>query len=140
VRSGPPERRAWLERLESDAAGELSDVALAFLAAPEVSLDPELLHGARRRALLLLAAGGDPLRELDPDGRAVRSLADELDAPERRGELRRALERMRRAADGLPRVVELADGLLADDERAWRSLATALLADELAGGDDSDDL
>ena len=35
-----------------------------------------------RRAELLLAAGGDPRRELELDGRAVTSVADDLDEPD----------------------------------------------------------
>jgi hypothetical protein len=108
-------------------------------ARPHVELDHTRVHGARRRALLILAAGGDPLRELDVNGRAVRTLADELDAPERRAELRGALEDLRRAAANLPRVAAALDRLIADDDLAWRFLAAALLADELAGGDDPGD-
>src|SRR5207244_7691813 len=45
----------------------------------EVALDPDELNGALRRAILLLATGGDPQRELALDSRAVVALADELD-------------------------------------------------------------
>ena len=44
---------------------------LAYLAGQAIELDAEELNGARRRALLLVAAGGDPHRELDVDDRAV---------------------------------------------------------------------
>jgi hypothetical protein len=129
------ETRGWLERVEADDVGE-PEAALSFLALPAVRLDPALLHAARRRAVLLLAVGGDPLRELDVEGRAVRSLAAELDDAERRAELVRALAELRAAAGGLPGVAAALDTLLADGDRAWRFLAAALLADELAGGDD----
>ena len=83
--------------------------------------------------MLLLAAGGDPHRELDPDGRAVRALAADLDAPERRAELRSALAALRVEAAGLPGVSAALDALLGDPDSAWRLLAVALLADELDG-------
>src|SRR5687767_240979 len=68
------ETRGWLEGVESGDVGD-PEAPLAFLAVPHVALDQTDLRAARRRALLLLAAGGDPRRELDVDGRAVRSLA-----------------------------------------------------------------
>jgi hypothetical protein len=126
--------RRWLEHLEAARPDELVP-PLAFLAAPDVGIEADELRAARRRALLLLAAGGDPARELDPGGRAVRSVADDLDTPGRRAELERALARLREAADGLPRVAEALDELLTDGELAWRSLAAALLAEEVAGDD-----
>ena len=45
-------------------AGELGDPlpVLAYLAGQEVELPDEELNGARRRAMLLVAAGGDPHR------------------------------------------------------------------------------
>jgi len=98
-------------------------VAIAWLAGRGVSLDPGELHGALRRAVLLLAAGGDPHREPELDGRAVTGLAAELDRPERRAELEAALRELR---DGTSR-------LLADSDLAWRALACALLAEELGG-------
>jgi hypothetical protein len=98
-------------------------VPVAWFAGREVPLDPDELHGALRRALLLLAAGGDPRRDPELDGRAVTALAAELDRPERRAALEAALRRLR---DG-------ADELVVDPELAWRAFACALLADELAG-------
>lgn len=95
-------------------------------------LEGEALRASLRRALFVLASGGDPHRDLDPDARAVKVLASELDAPERRLELASALSELREAAAGLPHVTEAAGCLLADGDDAWRWLATALLADELA--------
>ncbi|HEY3207723.1 MAG TPA: hypothetical protein VGJ58_12285, partial [Gaiellaceae bacterium] len=70
---------ALLESL--DAVGAETDLrpAVALLAARDLELEPDELTAARRRALLLLAAGGDPHRGLVLDGRAVTALADELD-------------------------------------------------------------
>ena len=70
-------------------AGELGDPlpVLAYLAGQAVSLDEAELNGARRRALLLVAAGGDPHRELDVDDRAVKSIAADLHTQARRDEL-----------------------------------------------------
>ena len=129
--------RALLERLDehlSSAGGERDAYApLAYVAATGIAIDDDLLRAARRRAVLLLAAGGDPHRDLEPDGRAVRRLADDLDAPERRRELLAALTDLRAIAEGLDAVADALDRLLADPELAWRSLACALLADEVAG-------
>jgi hypothetical protein len=97
-------------------------VPIAWFAGREVPLEPTELRGALRRALLLLAAGGDPRRDPELDGRAVTALAGELDRPERRAALQGALRVLR---DG-------ADELLADPEVAWRAFACALIADELA--------
>ena len=135
----PVDARPLLERIEAGAA-EISRAEayamLAFVAGRDVVFDPATLQAARRRTLLILAAGGDPRRELDPDSRGVSSFAADLDDGERRGELRSALERLRAAAAGLPTVGAALDELLADDELAWRTLASALLAEELAGADD----
>ena len=97
-------------------------VSVAWIAGRSVAIDQGELLGAVRRALLLLAAGGDPRREPELDGRAVTALAAELDRPERRAELAAALRGLR---DG-------AEALLADPELAWRAFACAQLAEELA--------
>jgi hypothetical protein len=129
--------RPWLERLEaelgSDAGYDDPRPTLAYLAGQEVAFDPGTLSAARRRALLLLATGGDPRRELELDGRAVRSLASELDEAGRRAELAGALTALRATAAGLPHVTAAVDDLLADADLAWRRLAGALLVEELAG-------
>ena len=126
--------RPILEELEP-ALREWGDAQacamLALVARERVSLPEDELRAALRRALLVLAAGGDPHRELELDGRGVTSFADDLDAPERRGELGASLRALREQADGLPRASFLLDALLEDAELAWRSLAVALLAEEL---------
>jgi hypothetical protein len=128
-------RRA-LEGVERDlAAGRQPEAlpTLAWLAGRTIALDEEELHGAGRRAALLLAAGGDPHRGLDLDGRAVTSLAAEMDGPERRHELIEGLARLRAESEGLPLVSEALWELKADGELAWRAFACALLAEELEG-------
>jgi hypothetical protein len=100
-------------------------VAVAWIAGQEVTLDEDELKGALRRALLLLAAGGDPRREPELDGRAVFALAAELERAERRAELEAALLQLRDAAAEL----------LADPDLAWRAFACALLAEQLAGAE-----
>ncbi|HTZ04539.1 MAG TPA: hypothetical protein VMB53_02170 [Gaiellaceae bacterium] len=100
-------------------------VALALLAGRDVPLDEDELRGALRRSLLLLAAGGDPHRGLELDGRAVTALADELDTPARREAL---LAGMGSLAGEAPD----AEALAAEPELAWRLYACGLLAEELA--------
>jgi hypothetical protein len=121
-----------LHRLE---AGELGDPLplLVFIAGREVEL-PELeLNEARRRALLLLAAGGDPSRELHVDDRAVKALAVELFSDERRQALGRGIDELVLRARELPRVREASLFLAGDVDFAWRLFALTLLADELGG-------
>jgi hypothetical protein len=105
---------------------------LALVAGEGVSLPEPELGAARRRALLVLAAGGDPHRELELDGRGVTGFADDLDSPARRAELDASLRALRTQADDLPRATFLLDAMLEDGELAWRSLAVALLAEELS--------
>ena len=124
------EVRELLEALEEEGGDH--EPQLAYVAAEALELDEAEVLGARRRALLVLASGGDPRRELEPEGRAVAVVAEELDAPERREGLRAALNGLRERADGLPGVSEALDRLLADDGLAWRWAACALLAEELA--------
>jgi hypothetical protein len=104
---------------------------LALVARDPVSLPDDELQAALRRTLLVLAAGGDPHRELELDGAAVTGFAAELDSPARRAELERSLRALRELADGLPRASFLLEALVDDPDLAWRSLAVALLADEL---------
>lgn len=104
---------------------------LALVARDRVSLPEDELRAALRRALLVLAAGGDPHRELELDGRGVTGFADDLDSPTRRRELEASLQGLREQAESLPRASFLLDALLDDPELAWRSLAVALLAEEL---------
>ena len=100
-------------------------VTLALLAGREVPLDEDELRGALRRSLLLLAAGGDPNRGLELDGRAVTALADELDTPERREAL---LAGLRLLVPDAPAAATL----LGDPALAWQAFACGLLAEELA--------
>jgi hypothetical protein len=118
-----------LEQLE-ERGGDLMP-ALVWLAVQAVGIGADELHAARRRALLLLASGGDPRRELDPDSRAVGSVAEDLDSGVRRVALLEALAEFRAAADGLPAVSSALDALASDGELAWRWAACALLAEEL---------
>jgi hypothetical protein len=109
---------------------------LARVAREGVSLPEAELQAALRRALLVLASGGDPHRELELDGRGVTSFAEDIETPVRRAELEVSLRALRAHAEGLPRASFLLDALLEDGELAWRSLAVALLAEELGGEDD----
>ena len=128
----PRSRLTELDSSGLDArSGELL-VVLVWLVAGDLGIDESDLNAARRRAMFVLAAGGDPHRELDHDSIAAERLATELDTPERRLALAEALEGLAAEADGLPVVMEALDLLLAEPDLAWRSLALALLADELA--------
>ena len=115
-------------------AGELGDPlpVLAFVAGQGVELEDEVLNGARRRALLLVAAGGDPHRELDVDDRAVKALATDLYTEERREQLGRGVDALAVRVRDLPTAREAALFLAADLDLAWRLFALGLLAEELA--------
>jgi hypothetical protein len=102
-----------------------------LIAGQEVPLDDEELRGARRRSVELLAAGGDPRRELDPDGRPVRALAEDLDEPGRSAALAHGLASIRPFVAGLPELTRRLDGLATDEALAWRWFACTLLAEEL---------
>jgi hypothetical protein len=122
----------YLEATSGEAGEEGVLAALAFLAAQDVALDEDELNAARRRALFVLSAGGDPHRALDADARPVRGLADDLDDPERRAELAASLDRLGADADGLAGVTRALDRLRADSDLAWRQVALSLLAAEIA--------
>lgn len=115
-------------------AGTLGDPLpiLAYVAGLAVELPGEALNGARRRALLLVAAGGDPHRELTVDDRAVKALAADLYSDLRREQLARSLDALVLRVRDLPHAREAALFLVADVDLAWRLLALALLAEELA--------
>jgi hypothetical protein len=127
--------RSRLEELEGSGlearSGEVL-VVLTWLVAGDLGIDESDLNAARRRAMFVLAAGGDPHRELDHDSIAAERLSAELDTPERRLALSEALESLAEEADGLPVVTEALELLQSEPDLAWRSLALALLADELA--------
>jgi hypothetical protein len=115
-------------------AGDLGDPlpVLAYLAGQSVDLPEEDLNAARRRALLLVAAGGDPHRELGIDDRAVKSLAADLYEDERRVALGRALDALVLRVRDLPVARDAALFLVSDVDLAWRMWALTLLAEELA--------
>ena len=116
-------------------AGELGDPlpVLAYLAGQEVEISEEELNGARRRAILLVAAGGDPHRPLEVDDRAVKSLAADLYNDERRAQLGAGIDAVVVLVRELPNAREAALFLAADVDLAWRLFALGLLAEELAG-------
>ena len=94
---------ALLVRVE---AGELGDPlpVLAYVAGQRVELPEQELSRARRRALLVLAAGGDPHRELEVDAPAVKSLAADLFDDARRAQLAGGIDELVVAARELPRT------------------------------------
>ena len=114
--------------------GELGDPlpVLAYLAGQAVEVGEDELNGARRRALLLVAAGGDPHRDLDVDDRAVRALAADLYTAERRDQLARSLDALVLRVRDLPTAREAAIFLAGDADFAFRLYALALLAEALA--------
>jgi hypothetical protein len=126
--------RAALDGIEARiAAGGRAEgaVALAYVAAQLLALDEGELAAARRRAVFVLAAGGDPHRSLELGAPAVESLSRDLDSPEMRADLRRTLAALA-DAERLPSASQVISDLLEDEELALRTLAAALLAEELA--------
>lgn len=126
--------RAFFAELESRlAAGEQVEieVSLSLVAGQEVELDEDELRGARRRAVQLLAAGGDPRRELEPENHAVSALAADLDSPARRAALAAGLASLRGTVEGLRDVMSRLEPLVGSDDLAWRWFACTLLAEEL---------
>lgn len=125
--------RQKLEDLEQSGleprSGELL-VVLCWLVRDEVAIEEDELNAARRRAMFVLAAGGDPHRDIELDSVAAERLAAELDTPERRASLAAALDAL--PVDDLPLVTAAVEALRAEPDLAWRSFALALLADELA--------
>jgi hypothetical protein len=127
--------RRRLEQLEESGldprSGELL-VVLCWLLREQVDVDESELNAARRRAMFVLAAGGDPHRDVGLDTVAAERLADELDTPPRRAQLAAALDGAAVSAEELPAVLSAIAALRAEPELAWRSFALGLLADELA--------
>jgi hypothetical protein len=128
----------WLVNLErSLAEGEGTEalatgvVVLATVAGKDVHLDEDEAHGAARRALLLLSAGGDPERGLDLHGRAVSAMADDLRTVDRQLALEDGLRQLRVNAEGLPHVSEALHGLSEAPDVAWRAYAAGVLAQAL---------
>ncbi len=85
-----------------------------------------------RRAELLLATGGDPRRRLELHGRAVTSIATDLDEPERRAALLAGLASLASDVEGLRGASEALRLLRGDPNLAWQVFALSLLAEELA--------
>jgi hypothetical protein len=106
-------------------------VVLAAVAGDNVPLDEDEVHGACRRALLLLTAGGDPERGLDLNGRAVSALAEELRTVDRQLALESGIAELRAQAKGLPHVSEAVHALADAPDVAWRAFACSLLAETL---------
>ena len=128
-------RERWLDTLEATlvAADEATAVVtVASVAGRDVPVDGDDVRAAARRALLVLASGGDPLRGLALDGPAVSGFAEELDDPDRRGALEDGLFALLESAQGLAHTSELVRALLSDRETAWRAYACSLLAEQLA--------
>lgn len=130
---------AWLLQLESSLADDESAdalptalVVLASIAGERVAISEGERHGAGRRALLLLAAGGDPERGLDLNGRAVTTLAEELRTSDRQLTLEQGVADLRAQAKGLPHVSEAVQALAQAPDVAWRAYAASLLAEELS--------
>jgi hypothetical protein len=119
-----------LARLDT---GELGDPlpVLAYVAGSSIEIDDSELNGARRRALLLVAAGGDPHRELDVDHRAVKSIAADLFTTDRRAQLARGIDELVLRVRDLPAARAGAIFLAGDVDLAWRLYTLGLLAEEL---------
>ena len=119
-----------LARLERGELGN-PEAVLVYLAGRAADLPDSELNEARRRAVLLVAAGGDPHRELGVDDRAVKSLAIELWSEERREQLAGGLDALALQARDLALVRETVINLARDLDLAWRLYALAILAEEL---------
>jgi hypothetical protein len=109
--------------------------ALCYLGGRVVELDAAETNAALRRAELLLAAGGDPRRQLELYGRATTAVAHDIDTAERRRELASGLAALEPEVAGLKGASEALRILLADPDLAWQCFAAALLA-EAIGEDD----
>ena len=120
-----------LARLDEGDLGDPLPV-LAYLAGQSVELDEDELNGARRRAMLLVAAGGDPHRELGVDDRAVRAVAADLYSDEHRAQLAAAIDALALRVRDLPQAREAVLFLAGDIDLAWRLFSLGLLAEGLA--------
>ena len=113
--------------------GELSEplAVVSYLAGQRVELPESELNQGRRRSMLLVAAGGDPHRELGVDDRAVKALAAGLHTEERQAQLAAGLDELAVAARDLAQAREAVLFLAQDIDLAWRLFALGLLAEEL---------
>lgn len=126
--------RQILEHLEPslrEASPDAAAATIALVAAEQVAFEADALGAAVRRALLVLASGGDLRRELSLDDTAVTGLASDLEDPARRAELDTALQVLRAHTDELPAAASAVQALVDDPDRAWKALAAAVLADAL---------
>jgi hypothetical protein len=121
---------ALLRRVDDGKLGDPLPV-LAYVAGQWVTIDEAELNGARRRAVLLVATGGDLRRELDVDDRAVKALAADLYDETRRAQLALGLDQLVVRVRDLTVAREAVVFLVSDLELAWRLYALALLAEEL---------
>jgi hypothetical protein len=127
----------WLAQLENRLAEGAEEalaealISLAFAAAGDLGIPDDERRAAGRRALVMLAAGGSPVRGLDLDGRAVTALATDLGTPARLEALEAGLALLHVQASGLPHVSEALRGLAETPDVAWRAYAAAVLAEEL---------
>jgi hypothetical protein len=113
--------------------GELGEplAVVSYLAGQRVELPESELNQGRRRSMLLIAAGGDPHRELGVDDRAVKALAADLHTDERQAQLAAGLDELAVAARDLDRARQAVLFLVKDVDLAWRLFALGLLAEEL---------
>jgi hypothetical protein len=126
--------REPLELLEAGPSNSLL-LGLAWLAGRGLELDPDEVRAAVRRAELLLAAGGDPRRELELDGRAVSAVAADLDDPAVRERFEDALAELATETNGLASVGAALAQLRAQPDLAWQCYAGALLAEAIGTED-----
>jgi hypothetical protein len=124
--------RELLELLEAGPSNSLL-LGLAWLAGQGIELDEDEVRASMRRAELLLAAGGDPRRELELDGRAVLAVAADLDEPGARAQLEDSLGALAIQAEGLDSVSSALAQLRAQPDLAWQCYAGALLAEAIGG-------
>jgi hypothetical protein len=125
----------WLEQLEAtlvESELAVAVVTVAAVAGRTIELDEEELRAAARRALFVLAAGGDPDRGLDLHGPAVERFAGDIDEPDRRDALRAGLIRLAGEAARFPHVSETVHALLDTPDTAWRAFACSVFAESLA--------
>jgi hypothetical protein len=123
---------AWVESLDS-MEPDVRLVAVAHAAGQKVEIPCAESNEALRRALVVRAVGGSPVRDLELGEEAVARLAAELDDADRRRALRAGLDSLRAALETRPAGAASLDALLADDDLAWRCFAAGRLAQELAG-------
>ena len=130
---------AWLDELDAalssrDEEGDQGEalIAIALAGGREIEIDEDELNGAVKRSLFVLAAGGDPSRGVDLHGRAVETIAEDLDSPFRRKILMAGLQDLRARAGRRAGVVAVLAELESDPELAWRAFSAARMAQLLS--------